>query len=279
MNVGLPRCGARPRTPAGLADLARAPGPRGPRRHGLRGPRQWLVADRAAAWPATTQRDGAAARRAHADVGGDARLGRRHRHLRTQHRGHRDPGRLLRADGHRLRRSSTCRSAQALSVLGHGHLGRPARLRRRRRRAQGARHGPRQPHDPRRGRCGSAPTSTHVRAGPARVRVGDRVRVLPAHVDPTVALHERMYLVRRRRPCWSAGRSTCAAGEAYPAAGSSRTTTHFDVGVLLLLGRSSPAGPAGWSPGSTPATQPFGRRVLDQPEAVGAPLHAVRPTR
>jgi D-serine deaminase-like pyridoxal phosphate-dependent protein len=27
------------------------------------------------------------------------------------------------------------------------------------------------------------------------VRVGDRVRVLPAHVDPTVALHERMHLV------------------------------------------------------------------------------------
>jgi D-serine deaminase-like pyridoxal phosphate-dependent protein len=26
-------------------------------------------------------------------------------------------------------------------------------------------------------------------------RVGDRVRVLPAHVDPTVALHERMHLV------------------------------------------------------------------------------------
>jgi D-threonine aldolase len=27
------------------------------------------------------------------------------------------------------------------------------------------------------------------------VRVGDRVRVLPAHVDPTVALHERMFVV------------------------------------------------------------------------------------
>ena len=27
------------------------------------------------------------------------------------------------------------------------------------------------------------------------VRVGDRVRVIPAHVDPTVAYHERMYLV------------------------------------------------------------------------------------
>ena len=25
--------------------------------------------------------------------------------------------------------------------------------------------------------------------------IGDRVRVLPAHVDPTVALHERMYVV------------------------------------------------------------------------------------
>jgi D-serine deaminase-like pyridoxal phosphate-dependent protein len=27
------------------------------------------------------------------------------------------------------------------------------------------------------------------------VRVGDRIRVLPAHVDPTVVLHERMHLV------------------------------------------------------------------------------------
>ena len=27
------------------------------------------------------------------------------------------------------------------------------------------------------------------------VRIGDRVRVLPAHVDPTLALHERMYVV------------------------------------------------------------------------------------
>jgi D-serine deaminase-like pyridoxal phosphate-dependent protein len=26
------------------------------------------------------------------------------------------------------------------------------------------------------------------------VRVGDRIRVLPAHVDPTVAYHERMHL-------------------------------------------------------------------------------------
>jgi D-threonine aldolase len=31
--------------------------------------------------------------------------------------------------------------------------------------------------------------------GERRPRVGDRVRVLPAHVDPTVAMHERMYVV------------------------------------------------------------------------------------
>ncbi len=28
------------------------------------------------------------------------------------------------------------------------------------------------------------------------VRVGDRIPVVPAHVDPTIALHERMHLVR-----------------------------------------------------------------------------------
>jgi len=28
-----------------------------------------------------------------------------------------------------------------------------------------------------------------------KVRVGDRVRVIPAHIDPTVAYHERLYVV------------------------------------------------------------------------------------
>jgi D-serine deaminase-like pyridoxal phosphate-dependent protein len=36
----------------------------------------------------------------------------------------------------------------------------------------------------------------HLTFAPAeRVRVGDRIRVLPAHVDPTVALHEHLYVV------------------------------------------------------------------------------------
>ncbi|WP_037064132.1 alanine racemase [Pseudonocardia acaciae] len=34
---------------------------------------------------------------------------------------------------------------------------------------------------------------------PGSVRVGDRVRVLPAHVDPTVAMHEALYLVDSER--------------------------------------------------------------------------------
>jgi D-threonine aldolase len=36
----------------------------------------------------------------------------------------------------------------------------------------------------------------HVTFAPTEVvRVGDRIRVIPAHVDPTVAYHERMHLV------------------------------------------------------------------------------------
>ena len=38
----------------------------------------------------------------------------------------------------------------------------------------------------------------HVTIRPSRAprpRVGDRIRVWPAHVDPTIALHERMHVV------------------------------------------------------------------------------------
>ena len=35
----------------------------------------------------------------------------------------------------------------------------------------------------------------------APVRVGDRVRVWPAHVDPTVAYHERMHVVDGEPTC------------------------------------------------------------------------------
>lgn len=44
--------------------------------------------------------------------------------------------------------------------------------------------------------CSDEHTTFAPADGGERPRVGDRVRVLPAHVDPTVALHERMHLVR-----------------------------------------------------------------------------------
>jgi D-serine deaminase-like pyridoxal phosphate-dependent protein len=37
---------------------------------------------------------------------------------------------------------------------------------------------------------------TFVPDEPGSVKVGDRIRVLPAHIDPTVAYHERMFVVR-----------------------------------------------------------------------------------
>jgi D-serine deaminase-like pyridoxal phosphate-dependent protein len=30
---------------------------------------------------------------------------------------------------------------------------------------------------------------------PETIRVGDRVRLIPAHVDPTIAYHERLFIV------------------------------------------------------------------------------------
>ncbi len=44
--------------------------------------------------------------------------------------------------------------------------------------------------------CSDEHTTFATADGAEPVRVGDRVTVLPAHVDPTVALHERMHVVR-----------------------------------------------------------------------------------
>ena len=54
----------------------------------------------------------------------------------------------------------------------------------------------------------------HLTFAPSEpLRVGDRVRVVPAHVDPTVTLHERLHVVRGDEVS-TPGRSTCAAGSA-----------------------------------------------------------------
>ncbi len=37
----------------------------------------------------------------------------------------------------------------------------------------------------------------HITFGPSSaMKPGDRIRVMPAHIDPTIAYHERIHLVR-----------------------------------------------------------------------------------
>ena len=81
VNVGLPRCGCAPDDAGRLADLARARGLDGARRHGLRGPRRRARRTAPSATAADRRGDGAAARRP-TRRRRRRRLRRRHRHLR-----------------------------------------------------------------------------------------------------------------------------------------------------------------------------------------------------
>jgi D-serine deaminase-like pyridoxal phosphate-dependent protein len=46
---------------------------------------------------------------------------------------------------------------------------------------------------------GDAKTSPIDWESGTRVRVGDRIRMIPAHVDPTIAYHERLFVVEDDR--------------------------------------------------------------------------------
>ena len=82
---------------------------------------------------------------------------------------------------------------QALHVLGTV-ISVCAELGGRRRRAQGARDGSRQPVDRRWRGVVLLRRARHVLALRGRPRVGDRVRVVPAHIDPTMAMHEAAWI-------------------------------------------------------------------------------------
>ena len=103
-------------------------------------------------------------------------------------------------------------------------------------RPEGARHGPRQPGRSRAPRSGSARTSTSPSHRPRPVKVGDRVRVIPAHVDPTVSRHET-HVRRRRRgrardlACRSAGLVTGYGAGMSP---DSHLLAGTDVSIPLL---------------------------------------------
>ena len=193
------RLRARRRGPAGR----RGPPPRsrGAGRHGLRGPRRGVARPGGAGPPDRGVHGGAGPGPRRRRRG--AHLGRGNRHLRHQRARHRDPGRLLRADGPGVRRAGSAVSTGALRAR-HGHLDEPGRrVHGRRLRAEGPGDGSRQPGDRRRdgvvllGRA----RDVLVRPGPtARLpAVGGRVAVWPAHIDPTVAYHDRMHVVDGER--------------------------------------------------------------------------------
>ena len=107
VNVGLPRCGCLPGDAGRLADLARS---RGLAVRGVMGYEGHVVgqvdaADRERGCRASMELLAAA----HADVGGDIMSAGGTGTYDAEHLGQRDPGGLVRADGHRLRPARDCR--------------------------------------------------------------------------------------------------------------------------------------------------------------------------
>jgi D-serine deaminase-like pyridoxal phosphate-dependent protein len=198
VNVGLPRCGIAPDEAGALAETARAGGLAVRGVMGYEGHLQALpdVAERAR----LTQECMARLLAAHADVGGEVVSG-----------GGTGTSAVntwvteMQAGSYALMDSAYTAAGvgyrQALHVLGTVVHTSPARpdmpayavadvgLK-----ALGMDHGNPTIPDARVWFC----SDEHVTfaPGPEPVAVGDRVLVVPAHVDPTVALHERMHLVR-----------------------------------------------------------------------------------
>ena len=191
VNVGLPRCGCAPEDAGRLADLARKRG------LGVRGVMGYEghvvgVADR-------EKREGGARdamallARAHADVGGDV--------ISAGGTGTYDSNRVateIQAGSYALMDTAYAKLGlpfrQALFLLGSVVSVSPAfavadvGLK-----ALGMDHGNPEVEGAKVWFC----SDEHITfASEARVRVGERVRVWPAHVDPTVAYHERIHLVR-----------------------------------------------------------------------------------
>ena len=124
VNVGLPRCGCVPADAGRLADQARAAGLDV---RGVMGYEGHLVGleDRAAREAGVEPRRMALLVAAHEAVGGDVVSGGGTGTWDLNHAGHRAPGRLLPADGHRLRQARPALPPGAVGAR-HGHLGRTA---------------------------------------------------------------------------------------------------------------------------------------------------------
>lgn len=201
VDVGLPRCGCRPEDAGRLADRARARGLEVVGVMGYEG-HLMMVEDRA------QQREQVEAamtllRRAHDDVGGDVvsagGTGTYDLHDRTGVT-------EVQAGSYALMDTSYARLGlpfgQALFIVGTVVSRRPdwavadVGLK-----ALGMDHGNPSIEGAVVWFCSDehvtfSPAAERGDAGPAEFRVGDRVRVVPAHVDPTMALHDAVWLVR-----------------------------------------------------------------------------------
>ena len=213
IEVGMGRCGVAPGTPT--VELARqvdtAPNLRFAGLQAYHGSAQHLerAEQRRAGGPGggrDRERDGGGAGRGRPGV--PHGLGQRQRHLPLRRRGgsvHRDSGRLLRGDGRRLRRLRRRLRAQPVPVepgderaapAGGDPGRRPEGVHRRERRAAGG--------GARRQRLGglvvrgaSDEHSTVDATGAERApNIGDKLRLIPPHCDPTVNLHDWLVCIR-----------------------------------------------------------------------------------
>ena len=191
VNVGLPRCGCAPEDAGRLADLARK---RGLGVRGVMGYEGHIQGVPEREKRESGVRDAMALlARAHADVGGDV--------ISAGGTGTYDTNRVateIQAGSYALMDTAYAKLGlpfrQALFLLGSVISVSPAfavadvGLK-----ALGMDHGNPSIEGAKVWFC----SDEHITfASEARVRVGERVRVWPAHVDPTVAYHERIHLVR-----------------------------------------------------------------------------------
>ncbi len=191
VNVGLPRCGCAPEQAGRLAERARA---RGLRVRGVMGYEGHLmmVGERAKREQATAEAMALLAR-AHADVGGEL--------ISAGGTGTYDVNRVateIQAGSYALMDTAYAKLdlpfAKALSLwatvisVSHDYAVADCGLK-----AQGMDHGNPEIEGARVWFC----SDEHVTFASERpLRVGERIRVWPAHVDPTVAYHARMHVVR-----------------------------------------------------------------------------------
>jgi D-serine deaminase-like pyridoxal phosphate-dependent protein len=191
VNVGLPRCGCAHEAAGRLADLARR---RGLFVRGVMGYEGHLmgVEDRAKRAGATGEAMALLAR-AHADVGGDV--------ISAGGTGTYDTNRIateIQAGSYALMDTTYAKLGlpfrQALFLLGSViSVSRAFAVADVGLKALGMDHGNPSIDGAKVWFC----SDEHVTfASEARVQVGERIRVWPAHVDPTVAYHERIHLVR-----------------------------------------------------------------------------------